>query len=357
MREVASATGSCSSSRRTRRSSRASTTTPPSSSSGRHRARQVPKTHIPRLARASGRSSTSSLATSDTRVRDLGRKVGLIICYDRHFPEVARELGLKGAEIVFNPSATVTALSKYLWKLEQPAHAVANGFFSRRPTASASRPRSTRRVLRLEPLLQPEGEALRPGLGDRRRGARSRPRPRRDPPGARHLAVPARPPSRDLRRACRAAAVACRPTVSPEGCSSGTARSSRGGSPSTTTARWSSSAARAPRVGLGGQRVPRPLRRIVTTISGHAVEQLVRRCGTRPAVAHTSTLYLSSRWCGSPSASSSSRRGGAREGLLRRVGHRGRRGRPAHGDERATVEPGARPSQLVPRAELHARCR
>jgi len=56
-------------------------------------------------------------------------KVGLIICYDRHFPEVARELGLKGAEIVFNPSATVTSLSRYLWELEQPAHAVANGYF------------------------------------------------------------------------------------------------------------------------------------------------------------------------------------------------------------------------------------
>ena len=56
-------------------------------------------------------------------------RIGLIICYDRHFPEVARELGLKGAEIVFNPSATVESLSKYLWELEQPAHAVANGFW------------------------------------------------------------------------------------------------------------------------------------------------------------------------------------------------------------------------------------
>src|SRR5437899_16115 len=56
-------------------------------------------------------------------------RVGLIICYDRHFPEVGRELGLKGAEIVFNPSATVESLSKYLWELEQPAHAVANGYW------------------------------------------------------------------------------------------------------------------------------------------------------------------------------------------------------------------------------------
>jgi beta-ureidopropionase len=56
-------------------------------------------------------------------------RVGLIICYDRHFPEVARELGIKGAELVFNPSATVESLSRYLWELEQPAHAVANGFW------------------------------------------------------------------------------------------------------------------------------------------------------------------------------------------------------------------------------------
>ena len=56
-------------------------------------------------------------------------RVGVYICYDRHFPEGARCLGLGGAEIVFNPSATVAGLSEYLWKLEQPAHAVANQYF------------------------------------------------------------------------------------------------------------------------------------------------------------------------------------------------------------------------------------
>ena len=56
-------------------------------------------------------------------------KVGVSICYDRHFPEGARCLGLNGAEIVFNPSATVAGLSQYLWKIEQPAHAVANGYW------------------------------------------------------------------------------------------------------------------------------------------------------------------------------------------------------------------------------------
>src|SRR5207247_9984389 len=49
--------------------------------------------------------------------------------YDRECPHGARLLGLHGAEIVFNPWATVKGLSQYLWKLEQPAHAVANGYF------------------------------------------------------------------------------------------------------------------------------------------------------------------------------------------------------------------------------------
>jgi beta-ureidopropionase len=56
-------------------------------------------------------------------------KIGIYICYDRHFPECARILALKGAEILFNPSATVAGKSEYLWELEQPAQAVANGVF------------------------------------------------------------------------------------------------------------------------------------------------------------------------------------------------------------------------------------
>ena len=56
-------------------------------------------------------------------------KVGVYICYDRHFPEGWRALGLNGANIVFNPSATSRGLSAYLWKLEQPASAVANEYY------------------------------------------------------------------------------------------------------------------------------------------------------------------------------------------------------------------------------------
>jgi beta-ureidopropionase len=56
-------------------------------------------------------------------------KIGVYICYDRHFPEGWRMLGLGGAKIVFNPSATSRGLSMHLWNLEQPASAVANEYF------------------------------------------------------------------------------------------------------------------------------------------------------------------------------------------------------------------------------------
>lgn len=59
---------------------------------------------------------------------DLG-KIGVYICYDRHFPEGARMLGLHGAELVFIPSATSRGLSMHLWKIEQTSHAIANGYF------------------------------------------------------------------------------------------------------------------------------------------------------------------------------------------------------------------------------------
>lgn len=56
-------------------------------------------------------------------------KLGVYICYDRHFPEGWRALALNGAEYIVNPSATVAGVSEYLWKLEQPASAAANGVY------------------------------------------------------------------------------------------------------------------------------------------------------------------------------------------------------------------------------------
>jgi beta-ureidopropionase len=88
------------------------------------------KTHIPQVGpifweKYFFKPGNLGYPVFDTRVG----KVGVFICYDRHFPEPARLLGLQGAQLTFNPSATIESLSRYLWQLEQPAHAVANGFF------------------------------------------------------------------------------------------------------------------------------------------------------------------------------------------------------------------------------------
>src|ERR1700761_5187682 len=88
------------------------------------------KTHIPHVAPGFWEKFYFRPGNLGYPVFDLGfAKIGIYICYDRHFPEGARCLGLNGAEIVFNPSATVAGLSEYLWKLEQPAQAVANGYW------------------------------------------------------------------------------------------------------------------------------------------------------------------------------------------------------------------------------------
>lgn len=88
------------------------------------------KTHIPHVAPGFWEKFYFRPGNLGYPVFDLGFvKIGVYICYDRHFPEGARALGLNGAEIVFNPSATVAGLSEHLWKIEQPAHAVANGYF------------------------------------------------------------------------------------------------------------------------------------------------------------------------------------------------------------------------------------
>ncbi len=87
------------------------------------------KTHIPHVKgfweKFYFRPGNLGYPVFDTAV---GR-VGVYICYDRHFPEGWRALGINGAEIVFNPSATSRGLSNYLWKLEQTAAAVANEYY------------------------------------------------------------------------------------------------------------------------------------------------------------------------------------------------------------------------------------
>jgi predicted amidohydrolase len=62
-------------------------------------------------------------------------RVGVLICYDQWFPEPARINALKGAEIIFYPTA-IGWIKGYIssdgdwhdaWKTVQRAHAIANG--------------------------------------------------------------------------------------------------------------------------------------------------------------------------------------------------------------------------------------
>jgi len=57
-----------------------------------------------------------------------GVTIGILICYDRHFPEGARALALAGAEIVFIPTCTGGG-TKYVWEIELKAHAIGNIYY------------------------------------------------------------------------------------------------------------------------------------------------------------------------------------------------------------------------------------
>ena len=45
-------------------------------------------------------------------------KIGVIICFDRHFPETLAQLAARGAELVFCPAVTFGRDSRRLWKKE-----------------------------------------------------------------------------------------------------------------------------------------------------------------------------------------------------------------------------------------------
>ena len=118
-------------------------------------------------------------------------KVGVYICYDRHFPDGARCLGLNGAEIVFNPSATVAGLVGV--PVDHRAAGPRRGepvLRRRHQPPRLGRALADRRVLRPELLVRPP----RPVRREEREAHRRRHRPRRhgprhDPRGAERVAV------------------------------------------------------------------------------------------------------------------------------------------------------------------------
>ncbi len=87
------------------------------------------KTHIPHVAGFWEKFFFKPGASNWPVFNTAYCKLGVYICYDRHFPEGWRALALRGAEYIVNPSATVAGVSEYLWRLEQPASAAANGVY------------------------------------------------------------------------------------------------------------------------------------------------------------------------------------------------------------------------------------
>eukprot|EP00923_Selenidium_pygospionis_P031930 GHVN01056436.1.p1 GENE.GHVN01056436.1~~GHVN01056436.1.p1 ORF type:complete len:472 (-),score=61.13 GHVN01056436.1:942-2357(-) len=92
---------------------------------GKHR-----KNHIPRVGDF---NEASYYLEGDTGhpvfETDFGR-IGVNICYGRHHPMNWMGFAMNGAEIIFNPSATVSGLSEHLWPIEARNAAVANNVFT-----------------------------------------------------------------------------------------------------------------------------------------------------------------------------------------------------------------------------------
>lgn len=57
-------------------------------------------------------------------------KIAINICYGRHHPLNWFMYAANGADIVFNPSATVAGLSEPLWHVEARNAAIANSYFT-----------------------------------------------------------------------------------------------------------------------------------------------------------------------------------------------------------------------------------
>lgn len=96
------------------------------------------KMSIPRMALSLDRGDTESDEQFYFTPGDLGFpvfptpcgvNVGILICYDRHFPEAARILALGGAHLVLVPTATSRPSARDIWEAELRAHAIANAYY------------------------------------------------------------------------------------------------------------------------------------------------------------------------------------------------------------------------------------
>lgn len=91
---------------------------------GKHR-----KNHIPRVGDFNESTYYFEGNTGHPVFETKFGKIAVNICYGRHHPLNWMMFGLNGAEIVFNPSATVGALSEPLWPIEGRNASIANSYF------------------------------------------------------------------------------------------------------------------------------------------------------------------------------------------------------------------------------------
>ncbi|CAO1354520.1 unnamed protein product [Diamesa hyperborea] len=92
---------------------------------GKHR-----KNHIPRVGDFNESTYYYEGNTGHPVFETQFGKIAINICYGRHHPQNWMMFGLNGAEIVFNPSATIGALSEPLWGIEARNASVANSYFT-----------------------------------------------------------------------------------------------------------------------------------------------------------------------------------------------------------------------------------
>lgn len=87
------------------------------------------KNHIPRVGDFNESTYYMEGDTGHPVFDTIAGKIGVNICYGRHHPLNWLAFALNGAEIVFNPSATVGALSEPMWGVEARNAAIANTCF------------------------------------------------------------------------------------------------------------------------------------------------------------------------------------------------------------------------------------
>jgi beta-ureidopropionase len=88
------------------------------------------KNHIPRVGDFNESTYYMEGNTGHRVFETQFGRIAINICYGRHHPQNWMLYGLNGADIVFNPSATVGALSEPLWPIEARNAAIANSYFT-----------------------------------------------------------------------------------------------------------------------------------------------------------------------------------------------------------------------------------